>query len=67
MDRHSGEIPEYIGLMRDIAVVSDALPRMDDEYKEKIYDLAEETDLGGLRQAAELASALVSSDNAEET
>jgi hypothetical protein len=67
MDRHSGEIPEYIGLMRDIAVISDALPRMDDEYKEKIYDLVEEPSLGGLRQAAELVSILVSSDNAEET
>ena len=58
MDRHSAEIPEYVEMMRDIAVVSDALPRMDDEYKEKIYDLVEEPGLGGLRQAAELVGVL---------
>jgi len=58
MDRYSAEIPEYVVVMRDIAVVSEALPRIDDEYKEKIYDLVEEPGLGGLRQAAELVSIL---------
>jgi hypothetical protein len=58
MDRHAAEIPEYVAVMRDIAVVSEALPRIDDEYKEKIHDLVEEPGLGGLRQAAELVSIL---------